>query len=535
MIDDTENIYIDQTALIESVTFLEQFLTSKLPQYDFSPGTANRDIAINSIAAVVAYLRTEVSTIKGGLTLLDLKNKTDASSQEMVDAILSDFFVTRHRGEVARGPVALFFSTNNIGTLTVKKEHTFTRNGQDFSIDGDVLFITGSDLQKNTNNSGTVYYTYNMSLVADTKGVSGRVPKGRFESWALSSPFLYQVEVLEDFSGGEDVEDSQDLIKRSEKALTVKNLVTDTAIYTVLMDTFSFLKNVASVGMHDPEMIRDLLVYTSGITNLTIHRGNMTDVYGKFPITFRKEESFVVAQHSVSGVIKTSIKLPQVPVYKVHSIIDTANNNTEVTHSKVVADIATYLSGAQEYFLLVSDDLLGASLKVTYDHVTNYQEVQDFVTARSNRTIVSDTLVKAQFPLYLSFEVPYYSQVDVAETDIKNAVQDFIHSGAVEGNLYVASIVEKITETFGVTMQLPFVVTGVLLLPNGEEMTIEYKDRIRTPNKYMLTPGGEYLPLFEGESNANNYAVGVLADLQISDTTTRFVLDKDSVAARRIG
>lgn len=200
-----------------------------------------------------------------------------------------------------------------------------------------------------------------------------------------------------------------------------------------------------------------------------------------------------------------------------------------------MSNSALYLSDRQEYFLLVADDMLGRSLLVTYDCVNNYSSVSTFVSSRSERTVVADALVKAHFPLYLSFEIPYYSQVAVNEDTIKNAVQDYVHSGSVEGNLYAASIIEEVTNKFGVTVQLPFVIKGTLLLPNGKEMIIEYKDKIRVPEKYMLTPYGEYLPMFDGTPNVNNYEVGSMASLQISDTTTRYVLDKQDVSARRIG
>ena len=55
---------IDQDSLETAVTFLEQFLSAKLPNYDFSPGTANRDIAVNAIALVFAVLRQDIALVK---------------------------------------------------------------------------------------------------------------------------------------------------------------------------------------------------------------------------------------------------------------------------------------------------------------------------------------------------------------------------------------------------------------------------------------------------------------------------------------
>jgi len=527
------NIEIDQDSLVSAVTFLEQFLSSKLPAYDFSPGTANRDIAINSIALVFAFIRQDVSAIKNSLTLFDLKDKTDESSNELVDAILSDYFITRHTGDVASGPVTLYFSTNLIGTVTIRNTDVFIKNNVEYVIGSEILFITSADLQKNTDNLGNTYYSYSMTLQAKEKGPAGRAVTGLFSSWDVNSPFLYKVEVLEDFGNGEGIETSGDLIKRSEKALTVKNLVTDNAIFTVLMAQFSFLKNVVSIGMHDPEMLRDLLTYTSGNTEYQIHRGSMIDIYCKFPIAFRTSVAKTAATHTINGIVKTAILMDNVPIYKVHSVVDTNNNNVNIPFEIQVEDIALFLSGRQKFYLVMSEDYLGAELQVTYDYTTNYQEVQDYVEAKSERTVVADSLVKAQFPMYLSFDMPVYSHVDIDPAAIASTLQDLVHSGEVEGQLYVATLIDKVTDDYGVTVQLPFLVTGKILLPNGKIMTIEFRDRIRTPERYMIDDAGNYLPLFEGETNENNYSVGSMHDLQISDTTTRYVLDKQDIVIRR--
>lgn len=531
------NVEISQEILVESVTFLDQFLTSRLPTYDFSQGTANRDIAINSIALVIAYLRQDINTIKNGLTLFDLKDKTDDSSNEMVDSILSDFFVERHTGDQASGPVSLFFSTNLIGTVTIRNTDIFVKNEVEYRIPADILFITPSDLQKNTSNTGVTFYTYSLTLQAVEKGIEGKAVQGIFSDWQVNSPFLYRVEVLEDFGGGEDIEASGDLIVRSEKALTVKNLVTDNAIFTVLMENFAFLRNIVSIGMHEPEMIRDLITFSSGVTNTTLHRGSMIDIYGKFPIAFRAVLTGTVVSVSINEVTKSAIQISNVPVYKVHSVIDTANNNAVIPFVVEIDNPSLYLSGRQGFYITMSEDFLGSPLQVTYDFTTNYQEVQNFVSAKSERTVNADSLVKAQFPLYLSFDMPVYSSTEITAANliaVKNSIQTYIHSGEVEGNLYVSTLIDHVTMNFNYIVQLPLVVTGKLLLPNGKVMTIPFSDRIRTPEKFLIDNFGNYLPFFDGEANTNNYVVGTMASLQISDTTTRYVLDKNDITIRRV-
>ena len=529
---------IDQDSLSTAVTFLEQFLTSKLPNYDFSVGTANRDIAINAIALVFAVLRKDIDTIKSGLTLNDLKDKTDTTSNEIVDSILSDFFVTRKTGDFGTGTVTLYFSSNQVIVLEISNSNIFVKDGVEYTITEDAAVITSNSLKKNIDTTGKVYYTTTLNLVAKEKGASGKASVGVFNSWDVTSPYLYQVEVLEEFSGGEEPETSSDLISRSDKALTTKNLVTSSAIYTVLMEKFTFIKNVVAVGMNDPEMTRDLLPVNIGNSIMNIHRGSMIDIYCKLPIVFRNSMTGTLVTTVVNTTTYIAVKLPTAPIYKVRSVEDTANNNANLSFSVVVKDKNLFLSAQQEVYVVVTgDENKNKAVRVTYDYTSNYDEVQAFVSSSAERVVVASSLVKAQFALYISFDMSVYTSSDIDSSAMLAVLQEYIHGSEVStSNLYVASIVKKMSTTYGVSVQMPLTIKGTILLSNGSTMELSFTDRVYVPSKYMLTTDTvpKYLPLFDGDPNPNNYQVGNMADLQISNSTTRVVMDVTESTIKRV-
>lgn len=533
----SDSYTIDQESLASAVTFLEQFLVSKLPNYDFSAGTANRDIAINSIALVFAVIRNDIEAIKSRLTLNDLKDKTDDTSNEIVDDILSDIFVTRHTGDYGTGEVTLYFSSNQSVTLQITNDHIFIKDGVEFTLSTESTVITAGSLKQNVDAYGKTYYTTTLNLIAKEKGPTGKAKVGVFSSWNVSSPYLYKVEVLEEFSGGEAAETSSDLVIRSEKALTVKNLVTHNAIYTVLTEKFLFLKNVVPIGMNEPEMTRDLLPVTVGNTVMNIHRGSMIDIYCKFPIVFRNSVSGTLTEITINSTDYIAMQLPAVPIYKIRSVEDTANNNTKLDFSVVIEDKNLFLSAQQKIYVVVSGtEYKDRAVRVTYDYTSNYDEVQAFVATSTERTVVANSLVKAQFALYLSFDMVVYANADIDESAMLATLQEYIHSSEVTpSNLYVASIVRKMSTVYGVTVQMPLAIKGTILLANGSTMEITFKDRINVPPKYMITTDTvpQYLPLFEGDANPNGYQVGSMTDLQVSNSTTRVVMDTSESTIKR--
>jgi len=469
---------VAQTDLSEAVTFLEQFLSTSLPQYDFSQGTSARDIAINSIAYVVAFMRKEIGDIRNRQSLLKLAEASEDldedSANELVNEILSDWFITRKTGGKSRGYVTLKFSKQQIGVITFTTSDTFSKGGLDFLIAStETVTLQATDLVKNTDNLGVDFFTATLELEAALVGASYDVDPGPFSDFPSVSPHLVNVESLEKFTGGAGVETSEEMVKRSATAITVRDLNTIPSITTVLTEEFSQVLEVEPIGMGDIEMQRDLIEIPRGVgSTIKIHRGSMMDVYVKLPVVFRQVysavflgQSGITAQsYTVNGDAVTAVKLPSFPVYRVASLLDrSVDPVVEVPFTVITDALELWNSARQNVYLAVNAAYTGAVLDLVYDTVTGYTAVQAFVEDRRNRIIVADVLVKASFALYLKFEVRYYPTAR-AITDItgtKSQLQEFIHGRTLGLDFKVSEITTFFMDTFvGNNVQFPFVVVG---------------------------------------------------------------------------
>ena len=536
---------ISQEDLTSAITFTEQYLSTKLPEFDFSEGTANRDIAINSSAYIIAFFRSEIANIKNRQSLLKLKDiSDDDSADEVVDEILSDWFLTRKTGSNSLGFVTLKFSRQDIGVVVINKTDLFSKSSVDFEVQADSVTIQSVDLVKNTDNLGVEFYTTSVSLISTTVGSDGDIDPGPFNEFPQVSPFLVSVENLEKFSGGKAIETSEEMVVRSDNAITVRDLNTIPSNKTVLTDTFSQVLEVSPIGMGDAEMQRDRIDIPRGTGDtISIHRGSKMDIYIKFPVEFNlayatafpSSGGLQAQAYTVNDVPITAVKLPDFPFYKIRGLKDrTVDPVVDVPYSIVVEDQNLWNSNRQNVYLSVNAAFNGTFLDIDYDTVTGYGAVQTFMESENNRIIVADGVAKASYALYLSFDLRYY-QNDSAIDDLEAAkviLQEFIHGRSLGADFKVSEIGTTFTTAFPTNVvQLPFVVVGELLLPNGKILPMTFTDKIRAPDKYYydeLTPD-ILVPLFTGDTEPGDKIVVTLSDIQVSVKTTRYVVGTSDI------
>jgi hypothetical protein len=534
---------VTQSDLTNAVTFLDQFLTTNLPKYDFSPGTANRDIAINSMAYIVAFIRGEVASVKSSQSLLKLSSLSpDDSVDQVVDEILSNWFINRKTGLYASGFAQLSFSKDDIGVLVIQPTDIWTRGGQTFKINtknSAAYEIQTTDLVQNTDNLGVTYYTVSIPLVSTTVGSASEVLAGKFESFPNLSPYLTTVQNLEQFVGGENIETSTAMIARSTTAITQRTLDTLPAIKTNLTDNFPQVLDVYPIGMADPEMIRDLIAIPQGSgKSITIHRGSMMDAYMKMPLefglsyaaAFPSSGGLQVQNYTVNSLAITAILLPSFPIYKIYGVYDnTTTPPTSVPFTTVTENPELWNTNRQKIYLSVDSQHLSQYLDIVYDTVTDYGDVQAYVETKQQRIMVADLLTKASFGLYLQFQLNYYPSTTnavVSATEVLN-LQAFIHGQTLGKQFLVSDILNQfVTDYPGNRPQLPFVVVGTLLLPNGLTLTINYQDEITAPDRYGYNPLTPTVltPLFPTDASPVGMTIVYLKDLQVSARTLRYIV-----------
>lgn len=262
--------------------FLVGYLSARVPNADFSPGSSVRDICVTSIAHVFAFLRKELQSVKARQSLSQIALlPPDEDVDEAVDAILSNWFVARKGALPALVSARLYFTTQASVTLRADARF-FHPSGVAFApASGETTVITGASLTPVTTLANGTLYAADVLLKATTPGTPGNILAGRFSSASfIDSAFVY-AETLTDATGGTDVETTEELLARAPLAISTRNLVNAKSISHALIQNIPGVSDVTVIGYGDPEMQRDLVLEET--SRLRAHVGGCVDVFARLP------------------------------------------------------------------------------------------------------------------------------------------------------------------------------------------------------------------------------------------------------------
>lgn len=287
---------------LDAENLLEQILKDKI-EGDYAKGTALHDLTITAFSNIFAYLRQEADTTRKRQSLLLLGEEEGEDVDEMVDEILSNFFLTRKSGRKSQGVITIYFSQLPATgeSVTIPPNVLFYRTSTlAFKPNTDVATsYTASNMSRVTTSTGTsgLYtpvfeYALRIPVIATTAGAQYDIEPGTFINWQLRHPYITRVENTSTFSGGADKETTAAMLERAPTAISVRDLNSARSIDSVLRDEFTEINSLFVAGMGDPEMMRDLV--TEEATNLWIHAGGYTDIYLNNPLAEGQEHTAVV-------------------------------------------------------------------------------------------------------------------------------------------------------------------------------------------------------------------------------------------------
>jgi hypothetical protein len=357
-------VTIDATDVADAADFLQQFLTDKITDGDFSKGTALRDLAVNAIAAVVAFLRADATQIRQMQSLVTVQAAVGTGDpdalRDAVSGILSNLFVQLKGGGNARG-FAIGHATQQVDVfIATSARFTFTQ-GVVFVVDStDTLFVAKEELVPIVDSDGTVLdYEFRIPLVAIATGEAYNVEPGLFTAFDRFNPYVTRVETTVQFSGGKGPETVDEVLARAPTAVSVRNLVNDRSIEDTLEDNFDGIQAILVIGMGDPEMQRDIVPTVA--PNLRFHIGGCVDVYLRtglvetsfigsvgdlymrpdgVAVVFRDPNvSFITAGVQAGDIVRVTGGLVQVPAeFLVEEVID---QNTLMISDRAPFPVAT--------------------------------------------------------------------------------------------------------------------------------------------------------------------------------------------------
>lgn len=273
----------------EDIEQAEQFLADlqkeNIPEGDFEAGSVLRDLAIKAIAFAFTFLQDDHAKTRALTSISEIALIEDPDEQaEALDAFVSNLFLTRRDGGYSRGIFEIFFTTLHTGTVPTDAKF-FTTGGLQYDLDSvDPVYYNNNTLLPVTVSVGptvadqVIVYKLIVPVVAAETGAAYDIDRQTLaDVTPVFSPYIDHVENPSLLIGGKNTESSEELLERIPEAITVRNLLTDRAINTVLKDTFPSIQRLEVIGAEEPEMTRDIAPFLA--SGIRIHTGGSTDIY----------------------------------------------------------------------------------------------------------------------------------------------------------------------------------------------------------------------------------------------------------------
>lgn len=271
-------IQVSDNDILQAELLLSQTLLAKDPTLDIRTGTALRDISIRPSATLLAVINKALVYY---WTQNSLSSVDDTTPTVFVDKILGNFFMSRFTGESTIINVKLFFAKAVNVTLTTDMYFSVDNTNKYFPI----VSATYAGSQLVYDPSSNQYYL-SVDLQAETPGISYNISTGSLIYYSNFNPYFLHGEISYLKTIAKDPETNTEFISRAQNSISTRNLINRPSITSNIMDNFSIVSEVYSVGMTDPEMVRDKVIVTppTPATPIWVHLGGRTDVYCRVPL-----------------------------------------------------------------------------------------------------------------------------------------------------------------------------------------------------------------------------------------------------------
>ena len=228
------------------IAFLEDKCREFNPDFSTSEGTAVRDLFVKPFSVIFQPIVDEILRIRENLSLKNAENLTE----EDLDLLAANFFVTRRGGSKATGSVRVFFN-EPVDEFLAQGTIFIAANGARFLSTAEAT-ITSTGLRLNT--YGDLFY-WDVDVEGESVGSDGNIPADLISDTESGSDKIVDVTNPAAFSGGTEAETNAQLLDRLSIAITFRNLLNDPGAKLILLENFPRLIDVMVIGFGDKHKI----------------------------------------------------------------------------------------------------------------------------------------------------------------------------------------------------------------------------------------------------------------------------------------
>lgn len=532
--------------MVQAQNTVAKSLQDYLPGVDFSPGSTLHSIVVRALAMVYLVSRQEWEQVRQTQSLKAVLANPGLSSNDVVDAILSNLQVTRRSGTYATGKIKVTFSRFISFTLPTSSRFSSAEGLQFVPLQNYRLTDSPQEPQDLQIYGATTDQPYVLIPVrAVSKGVAYKLGGGTQFSINPTVPSMVLATAFGNFEGGSDDETNEDLIARLPEAMAVKNLSSRLSIQSTIKDLFPEVSDVNVIGSYDLAMSRnshnifnfkqggfaDIYFRTAAgiLTGSAVVPATLVDIdEGVSPAraTYRIDlgrdsfpgHYFVRAVRPVSSalgsyLIKSETKGRDVTV-------DDSLDATLVQGNLIPKDVEAVYSRYQTNAILFEieyDETLGTvvtdqfedtiSVSVEVAYLPLVKEIQNRILDRSTGIILADYLVKAAIPCLVSIPgITVEASSSGVVPDVRSAIYNYINGLKIGETLKIDELVLRVREVAGVTaVRLPVKVTGDIYTPGGGILLLREEGNVVVPNRpdLYVTPSNTAFFIELADINVN--------------------------------
>lgn len=426
-------------------------MTARLQEYDPSLDLrlgVFQDILVSYNGMLGAQRQDQINQYLRGRSLLDIEADPDLADQDLVDAVLSNFRLTRLEGSLATGEVTVVMTSST--TVTVAQGSVWVADGREFvtprvftaKLESEQINDDGDRLLTQTS-TGTWAFTIILEAVEpgtewalrkNTVVVPAQVPTGFLTAVAAS-----------DFTGGTAAETNAELLDRFQEGVAARapsNRVNMRAMLRAESD-FAGVVTSSVIGYGDAEQLRDRhwIFPVSG--------GGRADWYIRtqdnlYHLTMTKTAVLVEVTAGGVGVWQLSFGHDEAPgFYEITDIrptgavavggftVSSDTRANDLTGTGFIPDVVTVAEGAYTRFQTAvvrfndtDTDVAGliagatAEYDVTVSCLPLIGAIQDFVSSREISHHAADVLIKAPVPCFVGINFDIHKRSGETDPDL---------------------------------------------------------------------------------------------------------------------
>lgn len=519
------------------------------PEIDVRRGVLY-SLLLKNAAIFGAKNQEEFARLQRSQSLLAANADPELADDAILDAIASNYRVTRKAGTAAYGEITIVVSV--LAPLVIAAGALFVADGEEYVTETSFAARTSAEnvsLENDRVLNPTADGNYSFSIpVVAARAAAIAVPKDTlFEPDRPPVNFVRSFAAA-DFFPGQDTESNASLIGRLLEGIAARTLSGRVNMFALLRDQADFSAVIASsvIGFGDQEMLRDQHSLFPGSF------GSRVDWYLRTAgparrVGLRKTATLYSKNADGTGVWQFSVGRDEAPGFYDFPRIVPADSTAEGTFPLVsdersfnlteldseipIPDIVSPLEAVYSRFqtatirfqdteTLVGDLTVGESSRnydVTVRGMPLLAEIQDWVSQRGIASVNGDILIKAPIPCFLSISFTLQmapGQDPPDQGELTNALVSLVNNYGFTGIFPASAITGLIhTRLSGAAHVSAIDMLADIRRPNGVIRRIRSSEEIVVPTESAQMLSGRTVGFI---TSAESIAISVAA-ANISD------------------